>query len=949
MRKAKSGAKPAAPTGTTGERLAGRPKARMKAKSARLHFKACGTLRVYAGDVADALCGVISVDETGAARVPATHLCFTLRGTVGRPYRKLAFRPRPNVRLGDLPGVTKRCGITLSFGATVAFIEKRTNNVKERARAAGTRVRLGTLLNDLHFALRVWRKKPSVAIVSILSLALGIGATTAILSVMYGVLLKPFPYVGANRMVALNVSSASGTQGLGLSSLQFQALRRAICVDGASADDDFYMVASSADLPESVLVGRLSGNSFSFFGVPPLLGREFTPADAPDIGESDRVAVLSYHFWQSHYGGKRGALGQSLELDHQDYRVIGVLPPRFDWGGSDVYVPLEFSQDPNIAYWVVARLKPGITREAADAELQPLFDQFAAETPARYPPGFRVHLTSFRDQYVGSFTGTVFLLFGAVMAMLVIGCLNVAILLLASSVSRENEFAIRLALGAPQRRIVRQLFIESLVLSLAGGLLGILLAYVALVAFMRSTPPHLLPLEVRMTLNTPVLLTTLLVSVLTTIFFGLAPAAQMFRADTNRVLRGSARSIVSAVGPAFKHRILVTAQVAFGLVVLLAAAASALTYVSLYRKKLGYDPKNVLVLTTTLSEGTYTNWESRIAYYEQIRKSLVGMHGVESVGITVANIPPSRGFPGNFQVIGRSNEAGYSTVLEGVSPEYFQVLHIPLLRGASWSDTDDAQASNIAVINRKMAQQFWPDGDPIGQEVRLANLRPPSSWVLASPTNNGVVRIIGVVGDTQNDGLNKPVLPAIYVPYTLAPPDGMRFVLRTSVPPLTIVRAARERVGDVNASQPVSQVTTAEQQLAAQGWDRERFTAAILFVLAAMVLALFLVGLYSVLSYEVSRRNREFGIRMALGAPRAHVIWLVLRSAVGVLSVGMACGLLGALAVGHAVSRWTETSLVNPLVLGGVCAVLIVASAVATVVPAYRAVSTNPMQSLRSE
>jgi predicted permease len=808
---------------------------------------------------------------------------------------------------------------------------------------------LDSLLQDFRFGLRMLRKKPSLAVVSIASLALGIGATTAILSVMYGVLLKPFPYLGANRMVVLNVSSMSGVQPVALSASQFQALRRARCVDGASADDDFYMVTANADLPEAVTAGRFSGNSFAFFGVPPLLGREFTPADGPDIGKADRVVVLSYHFWQSHYGGKRDVLGKSLELDQEYYRVIGVLPPRFGWGASDVYVPLEFSQDPNRSYWVVARLKPGVTREAADAELQPLFNQFAAETPARYPPGFKVHLSSLRDQYVGSFTGTVFLVFGAVTAVLVIACLNVAILLLASSVSRENEFAMRLALGAARRRILRQLFTESLVLSLAGGLSGILLAHIALVAFMRSAPPRLFPLEVRIGVNTPVLLATLLVSVLTTIFFGFAPAAQLFRAGTNCALRANAPGIISASGPRFKHRILVTAQVAFGLVVLSSAAASALTYASLYQKKLGYDPNDVLDLFTSLSEGTYTNWRSRVAYYEQIRKSLAGTPGVESVGVTVQNAPPVSNYLGEFEIVGESSERGRDAVLELVSPEYFQVLHIPLLRGIIWSGTDDAQASNLAVVNRRMAQRYWPNADPIGQQVRLADLRPASSWVLASPTDDRVVRVIGVVGDAQNDGLNKPVLPAIYVPYTLTAADSIHFLLRTSVPPLTIVRAARERVRDVNANQPVSQITTAEQQLAAQGWDRERFTATILLVLAAMVLALFLVGLYSVLSYDVSRRNREFGIRMALGGSRSHIIWLVLRSAASVLTIGTALGVAASFAAGRAVSEWTEASLASPVVLGSVCIFVIFAGTIASVVPAWRASRVDPMAALRHE
>lgn len=821
--------------------------------------------------------------------------------------------------------------------------------VKEEVRSARVGAWIDALLKDLHFGLRILGKRPSVAVVSILSLAFGIGATTAILSVMYGVLLKPFPYVGSDRMVVLNLSSQSGIQPLGLSALQFAALRRARCVDGASAEDDFDMVTTSGDLPQAVMAVRFSGNAFSFFGVPPFLGREFTAADAPDTGTAAHVVVLSYHFWQSHFGGKRNVLGKSLDLDQQYYRVIGVLPPRFDWSAGDVYVPLEFGQHPYRFYFVIARLRPGVTHERADAELQPLFEQFAAETPVHYPPGFKLHLLSLRDQYVGSFTGTVFLLFAAVLAVLLIGCLNVAILLLASSISRENEFAIRLALGAARKRILRQLFTESLVLSLAGGFVGILLAHIGLAAFMRWTPPRLLPLEVRIGINTPVLLTTLLVSVLTTVLFGLAPTSHLFRADTNHALRGSAPGIISAARRAFKNRILVAAQIAFGLVVLSAAAASALTYVSLYQKRLGYDPKNVLILATSLTEGTYTNWQDRVAYYEQIRESLAGVPGVESVGLTAQSVPPVSNYLGNFQIIGRSSDRGQNSVLELVSPEYFRALHIPLLRGTMWTDNDDAHASNVAVINLQMARRFWPDADPIGEQVRLANLRPFSSWVLASPTDNGVVRIIGVVGDAQNDGLNKPVLPAIYVPYTLTATDSVNFLLRTSVPPLTIVRASRERIREINANQPVSRVTTAEQQLAVQGWGRERLTAMILLVLASMVLALFLVGLYSVLSYEVSQRNREFGIRMALGASRTHVIWIVLRSAGGVLAVGIACGMAASFAIASAVSRWTETSLTNPLVLGGVCAALIIASAFAMLVPAYRAASTNPMQSLRSE
>lgn len=537
------------------------------------------------------------------------------------------------------------------------------------------------------------------------------------------------------------------------------------------------------------------------------------------------------------------------------------------------------------------------------------------------------------------------------MALLVVACLNVAILLVASSVSREGEFAIRAALGADRVRILRQLLTESLVLSLAGGLLGLIIAHLGLSALTGLMPQGLLPLEVRVAINTPVLTVTVLIAVLTTVFFGVAPASHLLRSDANGALRGNTPNVAGIGSHKIKHKLLVVAQIAFGLVVLAAAVASTLTFVSLYKTRLGYDPKNVLILSTSLSEGTYAKWGERVGYYDQIRRSLEKIPGVKSVAVTVPQgFPPvSREPLGGFQIIGKSMDAGQNTVLQWVSPEYFQVLRIPLLRGAIWTESDNQRAARVAVINREMAQRFWPNADPIGQQVRLADLRPFSSWIIPSPNNTGVVRIIGVVGNAQNNGLHQAILPAIYVPYTSMATDGVNFVLRTTVPPLTIVRAARACIRDINANQPVSDVSTAEEQLVQRGWLRERFTAAVLFLFAAISLVLFLVGLYSVVSYEVSRRSREFSIRMALGASPADVVWIVLGSLVGVLAIGIALGIGANIALSKIADQWTQLTTASPTVLVVVCTTLVVTSALASVVPAYRAAHAEPMQVLRGE
>jgi predicted permease len=828
--------------------------------------------------------------------------------------------------------------------------------IEERSREVWQWPKLESIWADIRFALRQLSKSPGFAAVSIVSLAVGIGAATAIFSVIYCVIVRPFPYAGVDRMVHLNMFDRTGDRGYAmLSGAQFIQLKHVSALDGAIAEDNWTMATTNEDLAQSVQADQLSANALDFFGIAPILGRGFTDSDAPLGQEPNHVVVLSYQFWNGHYSAKANVIGKILQLDHQNYTIIGVMPKRFSWSGaggyaaSDVYLPLKLSNDQNLMYPITARLKPGVSPDRADAELQAMYREFAKETPGRFSTDFSIHVVSLKESSIGSIRGTLFVLFGAVATLLAIGCINVGILFLARGVLRRNEFAVRSALGAQRTRLVRQLLTESLVVALSGGLSGIPVAFAGTVLLMRWMPQGMMPSGVPININLPVLVFSIFIALITGVCCGLRPALEFSRPVASQMLADSTRSAIGSAGNKRTHLLLVVSQVAFAVLLLAAALAAVRTLIGLYKTTLGYEPKNVLVVGLPLMEGSYPSWSQRITYYDQIRQQLAGIPEVSSVAITTQQLPPVSRYASNFTILGQSNQPEQTTTVEQVSKEYFPTLRIPLLQGRIWSEAETLHGAHVAVINQAMARRYWPNGDALGKTIKIPNLTARNTWVFDAPGNNGEAQIVGIVGDTPNAGLHEQVLPAVYASYTLLAVDWLQFVIKTKTEPMTLVHAIREQLRSVNGSQTLNPIETAEDRLISVGWAQERFIASLFSVLAALALLLSAIGLYSVISYTVSQSSKEFGIRMALGATRGHILRRVALSVGTPVGLGLIAGVALSIFLNSIILRWTEASISNPFVLVCVAMILTAVSILAALVPALRAASINPVQALRAE
>jgi predicted permease len=803
---------------------------------------------------------------------------------------------------------------------------------------------------DLRHVARQLRMAPGFAVVSILSLALGIGATATVFSVIYGALIDPYPYRGADRMVQLRLHDQSGHRNvILLSSRQFGDFKRLDVLDGAVAMDNWDMASTGDALPEAVRVAHLSADAFAYFGVPTIFGRAFSGSAARPGEGSEQVVVLSYPFWQRRYGGSRDVLGKMLQLDHRNYTIVGVVPPRFRWGNSDVYKPLAMTADPNRIYMVDARLKAGVSPRTAEAEMQPLLEQFARETPDHFPRSFRVRVTSLADAVVGPFKRTLILLFAAVGVLLAVGCANVSILLLARGTGRLHEFAVRSAMGASRKRLVGQLFTESVLLALSGGAAGVLFAIEGVRAVVAFLPKGTFPPEANIHLNVPVLVFSTAVAAITGVLFGIAPALQFSVPRLNELMRGAGQRTTAGSGSRRRHDFLVASQVALTILLLAAAGSAMRSFLGVYNTRLGYDPHNVLTASISLPDGSYTTYETRAAFYSRIRKKVAALPGVKSAAVALFRIPPVEEVRQGLEIMGRTYEKGLTVDVQETTGEYFSALRIPLLKGRVWSDEETDRPAHIAVVNQEMARHFWPGGDAIGQKVRLPGFTAFTSWILAAKGSNDWLEIVGVAGDTPNRGLREPVAPALYVPYTLLMGDSMDLVIRTESAPMTMVRAVREQVHSIDPGQPVAKTRTGEDLLRAEGWAREQFVASLFLVFAMLALALAATGLYSVISYATALRSREFGIRMALGAQKGHVMGLVLTSAAKTVGAGVVVGMALSVASNRLLAQWTAGSVFDPVMLAAVMAMLLASSGLAAFLPARRAASCDPVRALRAE
>jgi putative ABC transport system permease protein len=806
---------------------------------------------------------------------------------------------------------------------------------------------------DLLFAWRELRKQPGLALTAILSLTLGIGATTAVFSVIYALLVNPFPYLGADRMIELNVLNEKGDNWyVGVTGPQLKILRQAHCIESVAATwGTWNLTTTGEDLPDDVPSLQLSGNAGIYFGVPALLGRTIIPSDAPEGQDPEPVVVLAYRFWQRHFNSDPSVIGRTLQLVHNNYTIVGVMPSRFTLDNADVYLPLKENNSTNIYLLPRIRLRPGVSRAAANAELQPLLEQFARETPAHFPKKFRVHVRGIIDRYAEHLGRSLFLLLAAVGLLLLIGCANVSILLLARGTARQHEMAVRSAIGASSWRIQRQLLTEALALSLFGAAGGVLLAYRLLPMLVRWLPEYSFPHEAVIGVNLPVLAFTVAIAILTGVLFGLAPAFHFSRPQVAQLMQSSSRRSTGGGVAKRTHRILVAGQIALTLLLLTSAGAAMNGFVRLIHADLGYDPHHTMSVGIPVHQNSHVSWEDRTNYFEQLLAHVSAIPDVVAAGISSNATPPSNGWNLGFEIFGRPTAETEQVRVNFVSPEYFSVLKIPLLQGRVWDQPEIVRGARLAVINQAMLHRYFPAGDAIGKQVRIPDLKAEPPFSQTVKDGNGWLQIIGVVGDARDDGLSKPVLPAIYIPFTMDVTVYTQILVRTRSSPLAILNQVRAEVKNVDPDQQVIGDTRDLEQWIERENDYAygRLVAALFTGFSALALALAAIGLFSVVAYSVAQRTNEFGVRMALGATPANVLRLVLTATAREVLGGVACGLVFSLLFTRIFSRWAEGSVQSPLVFLGATLLLIVTATLAALLPARRAAMVDPMVALRYE
>jgi predicted permease len=807
---------------------------------------------------------------------------------------------------------------------------------------------------DIRYSVRGLLKNPGFSVVAILSLALGIGATTAVFSVVYAILIDPFPYANSDRMAHMWVIPSKGDrQFFGITGSQWQQLRKSPVVEDAFIMDNWNLTVTGSDLPEDVHGAYLSSNGFNFLGVPPVLGRGLQPSDAIDGHDPESVAVLGYTFWQRHFHADPSVVGKTIQLVRNNFTIVGVAAPSFTWGDADVYLPLKITGDQIKGFFPEIRLKPGVTHTQADAALQPLIQQFARETPRHFPADtqIKLHVADPDEHFVKDLGPTLYLLFGAVLLLLLIGCGNVSILLLARATSRQHEFAVRSAIGASRRRIIRQLLTEALVLSLTGAGVGLVLAYRTVSVIVANLPQFSFPREAAIQINVPVLLFSIAVAVGTGILFGLSPAWQLSRPEVSQVMQASSRKTIGSVRGRRTHNGLIVGQIALSVLMLAGASAAIEGFLRVAHTRLGYDPHNVMSVGIPIHDGTYKTWPERAAYLERLHSKVAEVPGVTVAAVSSNATPPANGFNTKFEILGKPTAQDQTFRFNLVSHEYFPALRIPLVQGRMWDSAEEHRAAALVVVNQTLARRYFPNGDAVGHSIKVPELVPQPPYLITAPGSDGWMLIVGVIADKLDDGLSRPILPEAFVPFTVAMAMGTQILVRSQGQPLVLLHSVSAAVNSIDRDQQVSNnVRDLEHWISElPEYARGHLVSWLFGAFAALALALAAVGIFSVVSYTVVQRTNEFGIRIALGAKRRHVLWIVCRNIGITVSSGLLAGLLIFVTLQRILTHWIQSSSSSPFILVPVAALFILCAVSACIIPALRAVSIDPMRAVRYE
>jgi predicted permease len=813
---------------------------------------------------------------------------------------------------------------------------------------------MNTLFQDLRYSARTLARTPGFTAVAILTLALGIGANSALFSVVNGVLLNPLPYPAPQQLISAYAKTAEFEHGsiAYLNFLDWQKDNRSFSDLAAYRDDSMFLTGTGEG--ERLRSFMISANFFTVFGIKPILGRVFRPEE--DRVGAAAVVIIGEGLWKRKFGSSHDIIGKAIKLNNKNYVIVGVIPASFSIYNQarDAYVPIGQWNDPtfrdrNVSFGTqsIGRIKPGVTIKQAQADM----DSVAKNLAAAYPnadKGLGIALVFFKDDLVGDVKPFLFVLLGAVGFVLLIACANVANLLLARSTSRTREFAVRAALGAGRMRVVGQLLTESTLLSVAGGGFGLIVAYWGTKAALKSLP-EALPRANEIGLDTHVLLFTLAVAVLVGLLFGLAPALKMSRANLGEMLKESGRGSSGA-----RHRtqsVLVAIEMAMALVLLVGAGLMIRTLAALWSVNPGFNPHNVLLFNVTMPRGLGANPPGLRSVLRQIHSTLMSIPGVQFASLQGGSLPMQGDSEFPFWLEGQPKPAAQndmqSSLFYLVEPDYLKAMGTPLLRGRFLTEQDNEHSQPVIVIDEYFADKYFPNEDPIGKRINLAivDLQP---------------EIVGVAGHVKHFGLDSdakaPIQAQLYMPFLQIPDrflplveNDVGIVARTQVPPANLVGAIRNTMLSVNSEEVVYGDQTMEDVVADSLADR-RFSMILLGVFGALALILSSIGIYGVVSYLAGQRTHEIGIRMALGAQRGDVLKVVLGQGAKMALAGVVVGLAAAFGLTRLMDKMLfGVRAADPLTFACVAIVLTSVALAACYIPARRAMRVDPMVALRYE
>jgi putative ABC transport system permease protein len=829
------------------------------------------------------------------------------------------------------------------------------SQVKEECREARGVQMMETLFQDVRYGLRMLRKSPGFTAVALLTLALGIGANTAIFSVVYGVLLRPLPYQDPSRLIVLNETTPRvGTVSVSYPNfLDWRAQSRTFSKMATVESVAFNLAGpgSGLDQPENISGEAVSSDFLSILGVRPMLGRNFDASQ--DRAGTAPVILLSYQLWQSHFGGAVGVLGRTVALDGRSFTIVGVLPPDFRWIEKiDLLEPMGAWANENESAMndrgdrgdlvVLGRLVPGVSFSQAQAEMEGIAARLAQAYPGSNDQ-FGVTLQPIRDVFVSGLRPAVLVLFAAAAFVLLIACANVANLFLMRGAGRTKEIALRIAVGASRSRIICQILVESLVLAFLGGLLSLALAFAAIRGLARLIPVDMLA-GASVNLNGPVLLFAAGLVVLCTFVFGLAPASHSTKPDVQSELRESGRAMSASTGQSRMRAVLAIAEVSLALILLVGAGLMMKSLYRLLSVDPGFRPQRVLTMEMSLRTAQYAKDPARINFWQRVLASVRALPGVQAAALGT-DVPLT------------DNHSRTDITLEGMalpkpgsfphpdvhraSPGYASTLGIPLQRGREFTEADTETAPQVAMINTTLAQRFFAHEDPIGKRFMFGHPSPKRApeWVT----------IVGVAGDTKLYGLANPARLEVYLPFRQSALRDMTLVVKSGLEPAALTSAIRYAIGSIDKEQAIFAIATM-QQLVDNSVSTRRITLILLGMFGALALVLGAIGIYGVLAYSVAQRTHEIGIRMALGARGGDVVRMVLAQGAKIAGAGVVIGILASFGLTRLMTKLLfSVSPADPATFAAVAIVLVLVALLASYVPARRTLRVDPMIALRHE